>query len=551
MALQQLVFPFKHLKSIAELRSTYENVINKGHAYVEAYTEGTGVGGGLFQWDSANTRPDDGGCIIKPTGVTVGRWVRQDVVNKTPEMFGAIGDGVTPDAAALQRMFNSANNYPDLADNFWGTFEMRHKYAIGTGIMCGRPIRVDAWGAEFIITAPVTAFSFSMHNGEWSGGYINYTTLPNSAINDECIAMRIAVEVSPIMFMASTITHVRVWGAHSGIVFSNPNTEIWGVKIQQCQLQVRSGSSPNKARGLDLNSSGGTGGSTTVRIAEVSVAGWGDEPGVGLKAYRVNVNDVMFDNIAVDGFYNEELGGCLIGSRDILDITSFRCEVRGLHTEVLINDTAQWSDSPIYFNTNSLTVDGVEMLNTQHTNHNGWVTLAGNGIAIIGAWHDLVKAGTKDAVLNLAFAQDDLKIVCTGNVGSSDIVGGKSRLKVSFANEPSSYGIDSNVTVTMDNANPKNILQLPDGPAVLAVNVQAANVASSDLGWCSQLLLLKVPTGGWVVKDNTLKLPNFAAATITYSVDVNGMLRVFNNSTATYQVQCKFCPGSMAGLAAF
>lgn len=152
--------------------------------------------------------------------------------NKTPYMYGAVGDGVADDTDAVQAMFDSENNYPVLADNFFGRFAFSvlgkiNKFKITRTITCGRPIWVDMMGAEVIVSEAVTAFEFSMHNGIWNGGYINYTELSNDSITDSCIAIHLAKEVTPIMFMASTIRQLRVWGAHSGIVFDNPQTEIW------------------------------------------------------------------------------------------------------------------------------------------------------------------------------------------------------------------------------------------------------------------------------------------------------------------------------------
>jgi hypothetical protein len=70
---------------------------------LEAYaTRGDG-GSGLFTWNASSTATDNGGTIVQPTGLSgAGRWLRQLPDGRvTPQMFGALGDGVTNDTAAF------------------------------------------------------------------------------------------------------------------------------------------------------------------------------------------------------------------------------------------------------------------------------------------------------------------------------------------------------------------------------------------------------------------------------------------------------------------
>lgn len=60
-------------------------------AYIREYNTGTNLGSGWFTWDAASTVSDDGGVVIKVTGVATGRWVRDVGGFVTPTMFGAIG----------------------------------------------------------------------------------------------------------------------------------------------------------------------------------------------------------------------------------------------------------------------------------------------------------------------------------------------------------------------------------------------------------------------------------------------------------------------------
>ena len=74
------------------------------------YTVGDG-GGGIFYWDASSSAADNGGSVILPTGHTGnGRWLRIIENSISVKMFGAVGDGVTDDGAAIQSAISLQNS---------------------------------------------------------------------------------------------------------------------------------------------------------------------------------------------------------------------------------------------------------------------------------------------------------------------------------------------------------------------------------------------------------------------------------------------------------
>lgn len=101
---QQPLFPWGPglgFGSLAELRAldTSEMVAGQ-HATLSGYHAPGDGGEGLFVYDRNNRDADDGGTVIEPdTGK--GRWVRAFSGPVNIRWFGARGDGVTDDRAAI------------------------------------------------------------------------------------------------------------------------------------------------------------------------------------------------------------------------------------------------------------------------------------------------------------------------------------------------------------------------------------------------------------------------------------------------------------------
>ncbi|WP_406626851.1 right-handed parallel beta-helix repeat-containing protein [Enterobacter kobei] len=85
--------------TIAALR-TIEPTYDKQRITLREHTAGTRLGGGQFRAVlSGSAYTDNNGTIIKTTGGAA--WIRTNYITATPAMFGAIGDGVAIDRAAI------------------------------------------------------------------------------------------------------------------------------------------------------------------------------------------------------------------------------------------------------------------------------------------------------------------------------------------------------------------------------------------------------------------------------------------------------------------
>lgn len=102
----QSVIGQQSFDALASLRASGVPTVPSGQTRVVSvlsHTAGTGVGGGQFRWDATSTSTDDNALVVNPAGNPgAGRWLRMYDGDAMVTFWGAVGDGVTDDTAAIQ-----------------------------------------------------------------------------------------------------------------------------------------------------------------------------------------------------------------------------------------------------------------------------------------------------------------------------------------------------------------------------------------------------------------------------------------------------------------
>ena len=87
------------VSSIATLKN--ESTVDGKSVFVTGYFNDSDGGGGHYQFDLSSVATDNGGTIVAPN-VGSGRWILSATSPVSVKQFGATGDGITDDTAAIQ-----------------------------------------------------------------------------------------------------------------------------------------------------------------------------------------------------------------------------------------------------------------------------------------------------------------------------------------------------------------------------------------------------------------------------------------------------------------
>lgn len=531
-------------ESIDKLR-TITGTSDGQQIFLFSWHSGKKIGGGIFQWDAGSALTDDGGCVIKPTSSITGRWLRQYYHDKTPEMFGAVGDGIVDDTSAIQRMFSSGGmNKPTDIDMLYNSFRMANKYVISQEIKTCWLNRVDATGARFIVNSSITAINLaSLRNGEWIGGVFDYSGIPNASLNENAVALWPLKDVDAssyglLQVMHAKISGVKTLGVHTGIKIK-PNTGLtWQSEIELCELGVRSGVSTQKAHAINIEATGpaGGGGSTTLSIRKCSTHDGTNSPlGVGRGGFRIwNISGVDLFECSYD--LADVSGG------DMIEIFANNVTIDRFYTERVTNVSAIGEDGPIRILGNNVVITNTQMTEKATSQNNSWISVynAGNGSNItLGNWMATDLPGSTPHLEYVIDMSRDLNnaLNIIGNVNMSQVYGYKNRQKIFSSREKTTAGVWSLNTVVSGQA----FFVLNNTLASYELLVRGDGRDDGTLAFLGNVKVVRSrDSTTWSVKYDFLNSAGLSSSTYPVTITVVDNTLVFNNpSTQAFNVQTK------------
>ena len=255
-----------YFDTIAHLRTNTRYEVNEVDATVRGYHSAGGVGGGDFVFVSSSNFVDDGGSVIRPDNIPVGRpgrWIRQFGANPVNvSMWGAKGNGVADDQPPIQKAidFCSLSGKDTLVMNtgvFFLSSYAIHEYArdhlaIGHYPDSGLKINLKiVGGINTIITA---------NNSKDDGGQYGLITLKENISTFEMRNITLffdGVLVGDSYHHGLTVTGNRgsvISGFVSDYAIDRERIDIINCKFINCNRAITSGSSALAGRGtLNFN----------------------------------------------------------------------------------------------------------------------------------------------------------------------------------------------------------------------------------------------------------------------------------------------------------
>lgn len=188
------------------------------------YTKGDG-GGGTFYWDSTSIETDNGGTVIKATGVTTGRWKRVYSGDINIKWFGA-KDDETNDITAL------ANNILNTYDNLYiphGDFRVDGTITVPSN----KTIKLD--GKLYKRSANTSNDYPVIHlNGNYvsliGSGVDSWVVSENNSPNGVVLWGSIAPDSIAINFRFASVSNLTIKAKESGVgnkTLALQNSEYW------------------------------------------------------------------------------------------------------------------------------------------------------------------------------------------------------------------------------------------------------------------------------------------------------------------------------------
>ena len=270
------------LESIATMLAI-KNPRNGQRVYVKSYHAGLSKGGGFFVYDSTKASTNDNGLVISG-------WVRQDVKEIAPELFGAKGDNYSNDTVAVQGAINSASNGIRLISKYVINdtliIDGKHNFSV-LGIGRNSWIRNIGSGKDALYVKKAEGCSFNDFAIIGDGtGFYSPTATTGHGIN---------FENASLFTMSGMI--IKAHGGH-GIYINKGG---WGCCLVNCKINF------NKLDGINsLSEDNGVGSfyqnGNNLTLTNVEFNGNGQNA-VHWKALALNVSGCIIERSGASGIF--------------------------------------------------------------------------------------------------------------------------------------------------------------------------------------------------------------------------------------------------------